>query len=80
MSTNLYTICTCRHTESYHVKTNLVHTLYRVQKYGLMQLDKFKEILSPEEMQICLNNTRIKWYTIPLEVFTGFIFKVCIAP
>jgi len=53
-----------------------VHTLYQVQKYGMMQLNKFKEILSPEEMKIFLNNTRLKWYTIPFEVFTGFIFKV----
>jgi hypothetical protein len=58
------------------VKTNLVHTLYRVQKYGLMELEKFKELLSADEVKTCMAITRTKWYSMSLEVFTSFIFKV----
>ena len=65
-----------RQTENSHVKTNLVHTLYRVQKYGVFELEKFKELLSPEEERACLANSRKSWYSMPLEVFTSFIFKV----
>ena len=68
-------MCT-RQTENSHVKTNLVHTLYRVQKYGVLELEKFKELLSPEEERACLANSRKSWYSMPLEVFTSFIFKV----
>ena len=65
-----------RQTENSHVKTNLVHTLYLVQKYGVLDLEKFKELLSPEEVKACLANSRKMWYSMPLEVFTSFIFKV----
>ena len=58
------------------MKTNLVHSLYRVQKYGVLELEKFKELLSPEEVKACLANSRKLWYSMPLEVFTSFIFKV----
>ena len=68
-------MCT-RQTENSHVKTNLVHTLYWVQKYGVLELEKFKELLSPEEERVCLVNSRKSWYSMPLEVFTLFIFKV----
>ena len=73
-------MCT-RQTENSHVKTNLVHTLYRVQKYrvqkyGVLELEKFKELFSPEEERACLANSRKSWYSMPLEVFTSFIFKV----
>ena len=68
-------MCT-RQTENSHVKTNLIHTLYRVQKYGVLELEKFKELLSPEEERACLANSRKSWYSMPLEVFTTFIFKV----
>ena len=65
-----------RQKEKSHVKTNLVHTLYRVQKYGNLELEKFKELLSLEEERACLANSRKSWYSMPLEVFTSFIFKV----
>ena len=58
------------------MKTNLVHTLYQVQKYGVLELEKFKELLSPKEVKACLANSRKTWYSMPLEVFTSFIFKV----
>ena len=59
------------------MKTNLVHTLYQVQKFGTMEIEKFVDLLKLGEKKRCLQN-RIskKWYTIPQEVFTSFIFRV----
>ena len=65
-----------KHTENSHIKTNLVHTLYRVQKYGLMEVDKFQELLSADEVKACQQHARKTWYKMPLEVFTSFIFQV----
>ena len=67
----------CRSVEDSHVKTNLVHTLYQVQKFGTMEIEKFAGLLKPGEMKRCLQNrVSKKWYTIPQEVFTSFIFRV----
>ena len=59
------------------MKTNLVHTLYQVQKFGTMEIEKFVDLLKPGEKKRCLQNrVSKKWYTIPQEVFTSFIFRV----
>ena len=59
------------------MKTNLVHTLYQVQKFGVMPIEKFAELLKPGERKRCLQNrVSKKWYSIPVEVFTSFIFQV----
>jgi hypothetical protein len=69
---------TCRNTEDSHVKTNTVHTLFRVQKYGLMPLEQFKDILTPDEIKRCAKsqNSKKTWYSLNLHVFTNFIFHV----
>jgi hypothetical protein len=67
----------CRSTEGSHVKTNLVHTLYRVQKYGLLPIERFNEMLRPSELKRCwAPKTKKTWYSMPLEVFTTFLFRV----
>ena len=59
------------------MKTNLVHTLYQVQKFGTMPIEKFADLLKPGEKKRCLQNkVSKKWYSIPQEVFTSFIFQV----
>jgi hypothetical protein len=58
------------------VKTNIVHTLFRVQKYGLMSLDQFKDLLSPAEFKRCKKSQKKTWYSLPLNVFTNFTFQV----
>ena len=58
------------------MKTNLVHTLFRVQKYGLMSIDQFNDILSPADLKICKKSQKKTWYSLPLNVFTNFIFQV----
>ena len=59
------------------MKINLVHTLYQVQKFGVMSIEKFADLLKPGEKNKCLENkVSKKWYSIPVEVFTSFIFRV----
>ena len=65
-----------RQTEDSHVKTNIVHTLFRVQKYGLMTIDQFKDILSPADLNRCKKSQKKTWYSLPLHVFTNFTFQV----
>jgi len=66
-----------RPTKDSHMKTNLVHMLYQVQKYSELPIEKFKEMLQPSELKRCeVHKTRNTWYKMPLEVFTSFIFRV----
>ena len=59
------------------MKTNLVHTVYRVQKYGLFPIERFKEMLRPSEVRMCgAQKARKTWYSMPLQVFTSFVFRV----
>ena len=67
----------CRSVEDSHIKKNLVHILYQVQKFGTMEIERFADLLKPGEKKQCLQNrVSKKWYTIPEEVFTSFIFRV----
>ena len=47
-----------RHTANSHVKTNIVHTMFKVQKYGLMSIDQFRDILSPADLNRCNNSQK----------------------
>ena len=59
------------------MKTNLVHILYQVQKFGVMPIEKFADLLKLGEKKRCLQyKVSKKWYSIPVEVFTSFIFRV----
>ena len=58
------------------MKTNLVHTLFRVQKYGLMSIDQFSDLLSPADFKRCKKSQKKTWYSLTLHVFTNFTFQV----
>ena len=60
------------------MKTNTVHTLFRVQKYGLMPLEQYEDILTASDIKRCKKTQNLKkaWYSLNLHVFTGFIFQV----
>jgi hypothetical protein len=58
------------------VKTNIVHTLFWVQKYGLMSLDQFKDLLTPADLEKCKKARSKTWYSLSLHVFTNFTFQV----
>lgn len=60
------------------MKASLVHTLYIVNKYGVMPLEMFNERLSPVEiLKSQMNIIKRTWYSLTQEVFTAFIFRVC---
>jgi hypothetical protein len=46
------------------VKTNLVHMLHRIKAIGSQPIERFKNLLSEDEYQKCLNNPRKSktWY------------------
>ena len=72
----MYVLVCFRHTEDSHVKTNTVHTIFRVRKYGQMDLEKLKDVLSAADFMRCKRVQKKTWYTLPLNVFTTFIFQV----
>jgi len=48
-----------------------------VQKYGLLQLQKFVEMLKPSKLKKCMAPSARKiWYSMPVDVFTTFMFRV----
>ena len=65
-----------RQTEFSHVKTNLVHQLYQVRKFGTMPLSHFTELLSPQELERCRNSVKRGWTNLQQDVFTCLMFRV----
>ena len=70
-----------RATKNSHMKTNLVHTLHRMQKVGTLPVDEFKSILSTKEIQAAknalLSNKENKpWYNIPRAKFLEYIHSI----
>lgn len=65
--------------ENSHVKSNLVHSLYRVSQVGQYPLEYFKDLLSAEDYLKCKNKKASKaWYPLTTDVFVRFICKVII--
>jgi hypothetical protein len=65
-------------TENSHVKTNMVHTLHRIKAIRTQPIESFKDLLSEDEYQKCLNNPKKSktWYKMTAEVFVSFLFWV----
>jgi hypothetical protein len=53
-----------------------VHTLYQVQKYGQMPVEKFHGIITPAEMDWALKYKPLNWYSLPSNVLTFLIYRV----
>ena len=68
-------------TENSYIKTNLVHTLHRMQKVGTLLPSNFKTLLTSEELKSALEQTESKgakpWYNIPRAKFLEYIHSVC---
>ena len=63
------------------MKTNLVHTLHRMQKVGTLPVEEFKGVLSPNELIAAKNATKLinqnrPWYNIPRAKFLEYIHSV----
>ena len=65
-----------RYTEDSHMKTNIVHTMFRVHKYGLISIDQIRDMLTPADLNRCKKSYKKMWYSLPLNVFTNITFKV----
>ena len=67
-------------TENSHVKTNIVHTLHRMQKVGVLSLACFRDLLTPDEVQAALkladSADKKPWYNIPRAKFLDYIYSV----
>ena len=67
-------------TENSHVKTNIVHTLHRMQKVGVLSLACFCDLLTPDEVQAALKLAdsvdKKPWYNIPRAKFLDYIYSV----
>ena len=68
-------------TENSHVKTNLVHTLHRMQKVGLLLVASFKDMLTAEELQVAQKQAdsieaKKPWYPIPRVKFLDYIYSL----
>ena len=67
-------------TKNSHVKTNLVHTLHRMQKVGVLSPICFRDLLTLDEVQAAMklaNSVDKKpWYSIPHAKFLDYIYSV----
>jgi hypothetical protein len=70
----------CRSNEHSHVKTSMVHTVYRVKSMDCMPLESLKIWLIEEEYRRCANNPYIKktWFNLTTDVFVVLLFRVII--
>jgi hypothetical protein len=70
----------CRSNEHFHVKTNMVHTLYRVKSVGCMPLESLKIWLTKEEYRRCANSPYIEktWFNLTTDVFVALLFRIII--
>ena len=68
----------CRSIEHDHVKDNLPAKLPRIQAFGEMKLEEFKDLISVADYKVC--ESKIKknptWYPHTLDVFVKFLYKV----
>ena len=67
-------------TENSHIKTNIVHTLHRMQKVGVLSPMCFRDLLTPDEVQAALKLAdsvdKKPWYNIPRAKFLDYIYSV----
>ena len=69
-------------TENSHVKSNLVHVLFRMQQLGKLSIDQFSSIYTAEELEATwkvLSSTDGKpkpWYKIPRAKFLEYLHSV----
>jgi hypothetical protein len=71
----MYVLLCFRLTEDSHVKTNTVHTLFRVRKYGQMDLEKLKDVLSAADFMRCKRGQKKTWYTMPMNISSPSSFR-----
>ena len=64
----------CSHVEHSHVKTNLVHQLYRVQTIGSLSNENFKNLLTLDQYKKYITKTIATWYSLTRDLLGLFIY------
>jgi hypothetical protein len=67
-------------TENSHVKSNLVHTLHRIQTVGKLDVMEFKDWLTLEELEAAkIENSKLEkktWYPLPRIYFLEYLYSI----
>ena len=74
----LFGLFSRRH-ENSHVKSNLVHKLYRVKHLGRQKLEYFKDMVTPEEYKAAEVKQSVKnwtWYSLTQDALNGILNQV----
>ena len=69
-----------RLTENSHVKSNLIHTLHRIQTVDKLDVMEFKDWLTPEELEATkIENSKpekMTWYPLPRIHFLEYFYSI----
>lgn len=65
-----------RSNEQAHVRTNVLHQIEMVHKYGLLPITYFENILSKEEYLKEKAKTTNTWYPLSSETMVNHLFSV----
>ena len=66
----------CSYVEHSHVKTNLVHQLYRVQTIGSLSNENLKNLLTPDQYKKYITKTIATWYLLTRDLFLDYLYNV----
>ena len=66
----------CNHVEHSHVKTDLVHQVYRVQAIGSLRIENFKNLLTSDQYKKYIINTIAMWYSLTRDLFLDYLYNV----
>jgi hypothetical protein len=82
-------LISCRSMEHNHVNDNLPAKLLRIQTFGKMKLEEFKDRISSADYKTCESkmDKNPTWYPLTLDVFVKFLYKLiflslclCVSP
>jgi hypothetical protein len=68
----------CRGIEFDHVKPNLVHEFFHIQRIGTIPLKQFKDVLPTYVYMKCESKSRKTKHSLTLEAFFDYVYKVII--
>ncbi len=69
-----------RSTENDHVKSTIPARLRRMRTFGVLPLSAFKDLITKQEFVHCerMKPKSNTWYSLTIDVFISFLFKVTI--
>lgn len=76
---DVISVLKCRRNEKQHVKSNLVHKLFRVKKVGRQPLEYFKDMITPDEYkasELKQSGKNWTWYSLTQDALNGVLNQV----